>query len=126
SLLPAGRAASPRDPLGAPLRRRWELAVSRSRPRSETRRRRNLAYAVARRRASADFLRAAVLRGITPLLTALSSPRMASRMAAGRADASAARAVFTDPRIFERIARFRRRRRSLCRMRFIADFVFAT
>jgi hypothetical protein len=32
----------------------------------------------------------------------------------------------TVPRIFERIARFRRRRRSFCRMRLIADFVFAT
>jgi hypothetical protein len=47
-------------------------------------------------------------------------------MAAGRAAPSAARAVFTEPRIFERIARLRRRRRSFCRMRFIADFVFAT
>jgi hypothetical protein len=31
----------------------------------------------------------------------------------------------TAPRIFERIARLRRRLRSACRIRFIADFVFA-
>src|SRR5262245_23957742 len=82
-------------------------------------------FAAARRRASADFLRAAVLRWTTPLLTALSSVRMASRIAAGRPAPSAARAVLIAPRIFDRIARLRRRRRSACRIRFIADFVFA-
>jgi hypothetical protein len=38
---------------------------------------------------------------------------------------SAERAVLIAPRIFDRIARLRRRRRSACRIRFIADFVFA-
>jgi len=39
---------------------------------------------------------------------------------------SAVRAVLTLERTRERTVRFRCRRRSLCRMSFIADFVFAT
>src|SRR5262245_51058436 len=101
------------------MRRRWDRAA-----RAETLLRPSY-FAAARRRASADFLRAAVLRWTTPLLTALSSVRMASRIAVGRAAPSAARAVLIAPRIFDRIARLRRRRRSACRIRFIADFVFA-
>jgi hypothetical protein len=61
-------------------------------------------------RASADFLRAAVFRWITPRLTARSSVRMASRTLAfesGDFVERAVRAAFTEERIALRAARFR-------------------
>src|SRR5438045_9054319 len=63
---------------------------------------------------------------MTPLVTALSSARIASATAVRSASPPAARAVFTAVRTCERMVRLRRRRVSLWRMRFMADFVFAT
>ena len=83
-----------------------------------------------RRRASADFLRAAVFRWITRFVTALSSARIASRTAwpasVRAVEPAVSRAVLTAERTRERMDRLRSRRRSLCRICFIADFVFAT
>src|SRR5207247_3623572 len=76
--------------------------------------------------ARADFLRAAVLGWTTPLVTALSSVRIASATAVRSASPPAARAVLTAVRTWERMVRLRTRRFSLVRMRFMADLVFAT
>src|SRR5262249_13645166 len=61
-LLPAGGADATGGPLGASVRREWGRTVSRSELRTGRETRQGQGYAVARRRASADFLRAAVLR----------------------------------------------------------------
>jgi hypothetical protein len=65
---------------------------------------------------------------MTPLVTALSSARIAS-VTAARVSAAlsprAVRAFFTAVRTLERTARLRRRRRSLCRIRLRADDVLA-
>jgi hypothetical protein len=82
-----------------------------------------------RRRARADFLRAAVFRCTTPFVTALSSVRMASATAvraSASPPASAWRAALIVVRTLDRTIRLRRRRFSFCRIRLIADFVFAT
>jgi hypothetical protein len=64
-----------------------------------------------------------------PLLTALSRARIAASTAP-RASAprspTAARAVLTAVRTWDRTIRLRVRRFSFCRIRFNADFVFAT
>jgi hypothetical protein len=79
-------------------------------------------------RTSVDFLRAAVFRWMTPLVTALSSVRMAARTAAPASpadEASVLRAVLTAERTLLRTARLRNRRLSLCFMRLAAELVLA-
>jgi len=74
-------------------------------------------------------LRAEVFRCMTPLVTALSRMRIASRTTASAVAAlapTAASAAFTAVRSRDRSVRFRSRRRSFCLIRLIADFVFAT
>jgi hypothetical protein len=62
-----------------------------------------------------------------PFVTARSSARMASRttVAESPLPPRASRALFTLPRTALRTARFRSRRFSFCRIRFLAEGVFA-
>ena len=80
-------------------------------------------------RASADLRRAAVLRWITPWVTARSIARMASCTAVADSpvlSARASRAPLTLERTALRTARLRCRRFSFCLIRFLAERVLAT